>query len=41
MSQSGDRERLIAQHAALMPGFADYQRNTVRQIPVVVLKCVS
>lgn len=36
-----ERERLFSQHAALMPGFADYQRNTRRQIPVVVLERVS
>ncbi|HEX6798759.1 MAG TPA: nitroreductase/quinone reductase family protein [Ktedonobacterales bacterium] len=41
MSQSGDRDRLFAQHTALMPGFADYQHNTTRQIPVVVLEHVS
>jgi deazaflavin-dependent oxidoreductase (nitroreductase family) len=37
ITQGEERERLFAQHAALMPGFADYQRNTTRQIPVVVL----
>jgi deazaflavin-dependent oxidoreductase (nitroreductase family) len=37
ITQGEERERLYAQHAALMPGFADYQRNTTRQIPVVVL----
>jgi deazaflavin-dependent oxidoreductase (nitroreductase family) len=35
-----ERERLFAQHAALMPGFAEYQRNTARQIPVVILERV-
>jgi deazaflavin-dependent oxidoreductase (nitroreductase family) len=36
---SGDeRQRLFDQQAAIMPGFADYQRNTTREIPVVVLK---
>jgi len=32
-----ERERLFNQMAAKMPGFADYQRNTTRQIPVIVL----
>lgn len=33
-----ERERLFAQHVAQMPGFAEYQRKTTRQIPVVVLE---
>jgi deazaflavin-dependent oxidoreductase (nitroreductase family) len=36
-----ERTRLYNQMAAVMPGFADYQRNTTRQIPVVVLTPVS
>ncbi|HEY3064140.1 MAG TPA: nitroreductase family deazaflavin-dependent oxidoreductase [Chloroflexota bacterium] len=36
-----ERERLFAAQAALMPGFADYQRKTSRQIPVVVLERVA
>src|SRR5438445_4945968 len=32
-----ERERLFNQMAEKMPGFADYQRNTTRQIPVIVL----
>jgi deazaflavin-dependent oxidoreductase (nitroreductase family) len=35
-----ERERLYAQHAALMPGFAEYQRRTTRQIPVVTFERV-
>ena len=36
---SGDeRERLYAAQAALMPGFAEYQKQTARSIPVVVLE---
>jgi deazaflavin-dependent oxidoreductase (nitroreductase family) len=39
---SGDeRQRLFDAQAAVMPGFADYQRNTTREIPVVVLERVS
>jgi deazaflavin-dependent oxidoreductase (nitroreductase family) len=33
-----ERDRLFNQMAAEMPGFADYQRNTTRRIPVVVLE---
>lgn len=32
-----ERTRLFEQVAAAMPGFAEYQRNTERTIPVVVL----
>ena len=38
VAASPERERLYDQQAALMPGFAEYQRNTTRQIPVVVLE---
>ena len=37
VAEGQERERLYAQHAALMPGFAEYQRKTTRQIPVVLL----
>lgn len=33
-----ERERLFAQMAAKLPGFAAYQQKTTRQIPVVVLE---
>lgn len=33
-----ERDRLFEQVAAQMPGFAEYQKNTTRQIPVVVLE---
>jgi deazaflavin-dependent oxidoreductase (nitroreductase family) len=33
-----ERDRLFAAQAALMPNFAEYQRMTEREIPVVVLK---
>jgi deazaflavin-dependent oxidoreductase (nitroreductase family) len=35
-----ERTRLFNQMAAKMPGFAEYQRNTTRQLPVVVLERV-
>ena len=38
VAQGEERDRLFAAQAALMPGFAEYQRNTTRQIPVVVLE---
>jgi deazaflavin-dependent oxidoreductase (nitroreductase family) len=38
VAEGEERERLYAAQAALMPGFAEYQRNTSRQIPVVVLE---
>jgi deazaflavin-dependent oxidoreductase (nitroreductase family) len=41
VAESPERERLYDQHAAIMPGFAEYQRKTTRQIPVVVLERVS
>ena len=33
-----ERERLSARIAVLMPQFAEYQENTERRIPVIVLK---
>jgi deazaflavin-dependent oxidoreductase (nitroreductase family) len=41
VAESPERERLYDQQAAIMPGFAEYQRKTTRQIPVVVLERVS
>jgi deazaflavin-dependent oxidoreductase (nitroreductase family) len=38
VAQGAERERLYAAQAAVMPGFAEYQRKTSRQIPVVVLE---
>ena len=37
VAQGEERQRLFDAQAAIMPGFADYQRKTTRQIPVVVL----
>jgi deazaflavin-dependent oxidoreductase (nitroreductase family) len=36
-----ERERLYDAQAKLMPGFAEYQRKTTRQIPVVVLERIA
>ena len=38
VAEGEERTRLFNQMAAQMPGFAEYQRNTERQIPVVVLE---
>lgn len=38
VADSPERERLYAQQAALMPVFNEYQQNTARKIPVVILK---
>jgi deazaflavin-dependent oxidoreductase (nitroreductase family) len=38
IAQGAERDRLFNQQAELMPGFADYQRNTTRQLPVVILE---
>jgi deazaflavin-dependent oxidoreductase (nitroreductase family) len=38
VAEGQERQRLFEAQSALMPGFADYQRNTTRQLPVVVLE---
>jgi deazaflavin-dependent oxidoreductase (nitroreductase family) len=40
VTEGEERQRLFDQMAAQMPGFAEYQRNTTRQIPVVVIERV-
>ncbi len=39
--EGAERERLYSAQAALMPGFAEYQEKTTRQIPVVVLERIN
>ncbi len=39
--QGEERDRLYRAQAAMMPNFDEYQRNTTRRIPVVVLERVS
>jgi deazaflavin-dependent oxidoreductase (nitroreductase family) len=39
--QGAERQRLFNQMAAQMPNFAEYQRNTTRQLPVIVLERVG
>ncbi len=41
LTEGEERDRLYNQMATQMPGFAEYQRNTTRRIPVVVLKRVG
>jgi deazaflavin-dependent oxidoreductase (nitroreductase family) len=38
VADGDERERLWTRQKELMPGFADYERKTSRQIPVVVLE---
>jgi deazaflavin-dependent oxidoreductase (nitroreductase family) len=38
VTQGDERDRLFEAQATLMPNFAEYQRNTTRRIPVVVLE---
>jgi deazaflavin-dependent oxidoreductase (nitroreductase family) len=38
VAEGDERERLWATQKGLMPGFADYEAKTTRQIPVVVLE---
>ncbi len=38
VAEGTERDRLYDQMAAQMPNFAEYQRNTERRIPVVVLE---
>lgn len=41
VAEGDERQRLYDAQAALMPAFADYQRKTEREIPVVVLERLS
>ena len=38
VAEGEERDRLFDQMAARMPNFAEYQRNTTRRIPVLVLE---
>ena len=40
VSAGAERQRLFDQMAAQMPFFAEYQKNTSRQIPVIILERV-
>lgn len=41
VTEGEERDRLFDAQATLMPNFAEYQRNTERTIPVVVLERVG
>jgi deazaflavin-dependent oxidoreductase (nitroreductase family) len=41
VTEGEERDRLFANHAKLMPGFAEYPQKTTRVIPVVVLERLS
>ena len=38
MAEGDERERIWAAQKAAYPGFADYERKTTRQIPVIILQ---
>ena len=38
VTEGSERDRLFNQMAEVMPGFAEYQRKTDRQIPVIILE---
>jgi len=40
VAEGEERERIWAAQKAAYPGFADYERNTTRQIPVIILQPV-
>lgn len=37
-AQGEERDRLFAERVAIAPGFGEYQRNTSRKIPVMILE---
>ena len=41
IAEGAERDRLFNQMAEIRPGFAEYQRNTDRQLPVIVLERVA
>lgn len=41
VAEGAEHDRLFKIHTDLMPGFADYQRNTERQIPVIILERIQ
>jgi len=41
LAEGQERERLFNAQAALMPFFAEYQRQTARQIPVIILERIG
>ncbi len=41
VAEGGEREQIWSAQKAAYPGFADYERKTTRQIPVVILRPVG
>jgi hypothetical protein len=41
VAEGDERERIWTRQKELMPGFADYEERTPRQIPVVILEPVD
>ena len=41
VTEGEERDRLFDRQKALMPGFADYERKTSRQIPVIALERIA
>jgi deazaflavin-dependent oxidoreductase (nitroreductase family) len=41
VAEGEEREQIWSAHKAANPGFADYERKTTRQIPVVILQPVG
>jgi deazaflavin-dependent oxidoreductase (nitroreductase family) len=41
VAEGEERERIWAAQKAAYPGFADYERNTSRQIPVIILEPIG
>jgi deazaflavin-dependent oxidoreductase (nitroreductase family) len=41
VAEGAERDRLYAAQAALMPGFAEYEKKTTRRIPVIVLERIG
>lgn len=41
VAEGAERQRLYDAQAALMPGFAEYQQKTTRQIPVIILERIA
>jgi deazaflavin-dependent oxidoreductase (nitroreductase family) len=41
LAEGAERDRIWTAHKAARPGFADYERKTTRQIPVIILEPVG
>jgi len=41
VAEGEERDRIWSKQKEIMPGFADYEKKTTRQIPVIILEPVS